>query len=257
MAGQIQLVSLTTDFGDGHYVGEIKGVIKKVNSDAQIVDVTHSVERFNVVGGAFILSRVWRHFPKNTVHMAVVDPGVGSSRKAIVIQTEYCYLLGPDNGILRWALKDQNIVRAVELDVKIVQERAGLTEVSATFHGRDVFAPTAGLLTRGVDIDTLGKRIKEIQTLDLKEDTVVHVDSFGNIITTIAMDIKPGAKLLVTHGARKFDAVGARTFSDAEAGQLIVLTGSHGLLELDVSRGSAAERLGVRAGDPIKVENAS
>ena len=256
MVDQASLVSLTSDFGEGHYVGEMKGVIKKVNVDAEIIDVTHNIERYNIVGGAFVLSRIWRYFPKNTVHMVVVDPGVGAKRKAIAIQTGYCYMLGPDNGILRWALKDQEIVRVIELDPKTVQERAGLTEVSSTFHGRDVFAPAAGLLTRGVDIDTLGRRIKEIETLDLKEDTVVHVDSFGNIITTIAKDITPGMKLQVAHGPRKFEAVGARTFSDVKPGELMVLKGSHGLLEVDVNQGNAAERLGVRAGDTIQVEYA-
>ncbi|MFH0861551.1 MAG: SAM-dependent chlorinase/fluorinase [Candidatus Altiarchaeota archaeon] len=254
MVGHVRLVSLTSDFGEGHYVGEMRGVIKKVNIDAEIVDVTHSIERYNVFGGAFVLSRIWRHFPKNTVHVVVVDPGVGSKRKAIAIETDYCFLLGPDNGVLRWALKDQEIVRVIDLDPLTVQERAGLTNVSATFHGRDVFAPAAGLLTRGVDIDTLGTRIKELQPLDLKEDTVIHVDSFGNIITTIAKDLSPGMKLQVIHGPRKFDAVGAVKFSDVNPGELVVLKGSHGLLEVDVNHGNAAERLGVRAGDSIQVE---
>jgi S-adenosyl-L-methionine hydrolase (adenosine-forming) len=256
MVGQAQVVTLTSDFGDSHYVGEMKGVIKKVNPQAEVVDVTHAVKRYNIVGGAFVLSRIWRHFPKNTVHLAIVDPGVGSKRKPLAVQTDYCMLLGPDNGILRWALKDQSVVRAVELDVRKVQERAGLSEVSSTFHGRDVFAPAAALITKGVDVDTLGRRVVEIERLDLEEDKVIHVDGFGNIITTVAKEPVPGTAVTVVHGPRRYEAQAVRTFSDAEKGALIVLTGSHGLLEVDVNQGNAAERLGVEAGDTIKVEYA-
>jgi S-adenosyl-L-methionine hydrolase (adenosine-forming) len=253
MPGQVRLITLTTDFGDSYYVGEMKGVAKKVDPEADVIDVTHSVERHNIVGGAFVLSRVWKHFPRNTAHIAVVDPGVGSLRKALAIQTDYCFLLGPDNGILRWAIKDQKVERAVELDPKVVQEKAGLTKVSATFHGRDVFAPAAALITKGVDIDALGGRAKEIDMLPLNEDTVIHVDDFGNIITTIARELVPGARVTVLHGPRQYDALCVRTFGDAEPGKLIVLTGSHGLVEVDVNQGNAAERLGVRAGDQIRI----
>jgi S-adenosyl-L-methionine hydrolase (adenosine-forming) len=250
------IITLTSDFGDSHYVGEMKGVVKKVNPVAEVIDITHSVEKYSVVDGAFILSRIWHHFPRFTVHVAVVDPGVGSMRKGIAIETEQCILVGPDNGILRWALKDQKILRAIELDIKKVQALAGLKESSSTFHGRDLFAPAAALISRDTDMDMLGSRITDLEVLDLKEDLVVHVDSFGNIITTVVKNLVPGTKVSVAHGARKYDATVVKTFSDAEAGKLIVLTGSHGLVEVDVNKGNAAERLGARAGDRIKVEDA-
>jgi S-adenosyl-L-methionine hydrolase (adenosine-forming) len=256
MIGQSRIITLTTDFGDSHYVGEMKGAAKRVNPDADVVDVTHSVEKYNVAGGAFVLSRVWRHFPRNSVHVAVVDPGVGSGRKALAIETDSCFLIGPDNGILRWALKDQAVARIVELDAAKVLRLAGLGGVSATFHGRDLFAPAAALITRGVDLDLLGPRAADIQALEIKEDAVVHVDGFGNIITTIARELAPGTRLRVTHAGRTYDAVAAGTFSDAPEGALIVLVGSHGLVEIDVNRGSAAALLGANAGDAIRVENA-
>jgi S-adenosyl-L-methionine hydrolase (adenosine-forming) len=253
MAGPMRTIALTTDFGDSHYVGEMRGVIKKVNQAAEILDVTHSVEPHNVVGGAFILSRVFRHFPKNTVHVAVVDPGVGGGRKALAIETDYCFMLGPDNGILRWALRDQQVVRAVALDPVRVQKLAGLSEVSATFHGRDVFAPAAALLTKGVDLSMMGERVQDIAALELMEDAVVHVDRFGNIITTVAREIEPGTKVTVVHNELRYEAVFVRTFGDAQPGELIVLSGSHGLLEVDVNQGSAAQRLGAKAGDRLSI----
>jgi S-adenosyl-L-methionine hydrolase (adenosine-forming) len=250
----MRTIALTTDFGDSHYVGEMRGGIKKVNPAAEIIDVTHSVEPHNVVGGAFILSRVIRHSPKNTVHVAVVDPGVGSQRRAIAIETAHCFLLGPDNGILRWALKDEDVVRAVELDAAKVQKLAGLTEVSATFHGRDVFAPAAALLTKGVDLSMMGERVTDIAPLEILEDAVVHVDRFGNIITTVAREMEPGTKVSVVHAEGRYEATYVRTFGDAPPGDLIVLTGSHGLLEVDVNQGSAAQRLGAKAGDRMRIE---
>jgi S-adenosyl-L-methionine hydrolase (adenosine-forming) len=251
------VITLTSDFGDSYYVGEMKGVLKRVSPHADIVDITHSVEKYNVVDGAFVLSRIWRHFPKNTVHVAVVDPGVGSTRKGVAVETEQCIMVGPDNGILRWALKDQKILRAVELEFNKVQTLAGMKDLSPTFHGRDLFAPAAALISRGTDIDMLGARVTDLGVLDLREDVIVHVDSFGNIITTLVKNLVPGTRVVVLHGARRYDALVVKTFSDAQPGQLIVLTGSHGLTEVDVNRGNAAERLGARAGDRITVEDAS
>jgi S-adenosyl-L-methionine hydrolase (adenosine-forming) len=256
MAIQNRLITLTSDFGPSYYVGEMKGVIKKVNEKADIIDVTHSVARHSIVEGAFILSRIWRYFPKNAIHVAVVDPGVGTNRKAVAVETDECAFMGPDNGIIRWALKGQDIVRAVELDAAKVQVLAGLKEMSSTFHGRDVFAPAAALLSRGTDLDFLGARIDDIEPLPLKENAVVHVDTFGNIITTAVCDIRPGAKVTVTHGGIRYDALAVRTFSDAPPGTLIVLLGSHGLLEVDVNLADASQLLQAKVGDEIRVENA-
>ncbi|MBD3389165.1 MAG: hydroxide adenosyltransferase [Candidatus Altiarchaeales archaeon] len=251
-----QFITLTTDFGPGYYVAEMKGVIKRVNDKAEVFDVAHNVSRYNIVEGAFILSRVWRHYPRNTVHVGVVDPRVGSERKALAVETEYCTFIGPDNGLLRWALKDQQTIRAISLDSDVIKTRAGLDGVSATFHGRDVFAPAAALITKGVDVDTLGMRLEDIEKLEVEEDRVIYVDGFGDIVTTITKEIPLGSKVKVLHGGERHDAVCVEKFSDAEPGELIVLNGSHGLVEVDVNQGNAAERLGAKSGDEIRIENA-
>jgi len=251
------LVTLTSDFGASYYVGEMKGVVKRVNPKAEVVDITHNVSRHSIVEGAFILSRAWRHFPKNTVHVAVVDPGVGSGRKAVAVETENATFIGPDNGILRWALKDETIVRSVELDAAVIRERAGVVADSATFHGRDVFAPAAALLTRGVDLDFLGKRAEDLAPLEIKPDTIVHIDGFGNIITTCAFGLRPGGKVRVVHKGSRYEARVVKTYAEAEPGRLIALIGSHGFIEVDVNQGDAARLLGAFVGDRIALEQAA
>jgi len=251
-----QIITLTSDFGSGYYVGEMKGVIKKVSPQVELIDITHHVSRHDTAEGAFILSRIWRHFPKNTIHVAVIDPGVGTDRRGVAVETDYCFLIGPDNGLLRWALMGQSIVRIVELDVQVIQQRTGLGQVSSTFHGRDVFAPAAALLSKGVDLGNLGRRINDIKGLDIREDTVVHVDGFGNVVTTIAKEIPAGSKVKVYHGARQYEAVSVKTYAEAEVGRIVVLSGSHGLIEVGLNMGSAAEKLGIAVGDKIRVEHA-
>ncbi len=253
---ETNLISLTTDFGLSYYVGEMKGRVKKVNPKAEVVDVTHSVSRHSIVEGAFILSRAWRSFPKNTVHVAVVDPGVGSGRKAVAVETENATFMGPDNGILRWALKDETVVRSVELDPALIRERAGAGEDSATFHGRDVFAPAAALLTKGVDLDFLGKRTEDLAPLEIKPDAIVHIDGFGNVITTCAYGLRPGGKVRVVHKGSRYEARTVKTYSEAEPGRLTALFGSHGFIEVAVNQGDAARLLGASVGEGIAIEQA-
>jgi S-adenosylmethionine hydrolase len=245
MAGRI--ITLTTDFGDSHYVGEMKGRILLENPDATIVDITHSIEAQNIPSAAFVLSRIWRSFPDNSIHVVVVDPGVGSGRLALAVATSGCILVGPDNGVLRWALKDLEVERVVGIDEKLFHD------VSATFHGRDVFAPAAAKLSKGADIDMLGKRVDEMKPLDIEADSVLHVDGFGNIITSVAGQIRPGEQVTVLHGGKSHEARAVRTFTDAKEGELIVLVGSHGLVEVDISLGDAAKKLKAKAGDRIQV----
>lgn len=251
-----RLITLTTDFGRGYYPAQMRGVIKKVNDKAEVVDVTHDVGRHDIVEGAFILSRITGYYPDNTVHVAVVDPGVGTDRAALAVETKRFTLIGPDNGVLKWALNGHDTVRVVALDEETVKERAGFGEVSNTFHGRDVFAPAAALITKGVDVDALGKRVDEIEKLNVKQDRVVHVDGFGNIVTTMAAEPAPGETVKVAHKGRMHDAFCVKTYGQARPGQLVVLTGSHGLLEVAVREGDAASLLGAKAGDEILMQDA-
>ena len=250
-------ITLTTDFGDGIYVPQMKGVIKKINAEIDLTDITHNVKPQNIVEGAFILSRIWDKFPKSTVHIAVVDPKVGTKRNAVAVETEYCTLIGPDNGILCWSLKDQKILRMIKIDFEKI---SGYTEnkiLSKTFHGRDIFAPCAALLCNGIDLDNLGERITDLETLQIRDNTVVHIDGFGNIITTNVLELEVGADVQITHKGKSYIAKAAETFEDGEKNELIILQGSHGLLEIDVNCGNAAKKLNAKVGDEIGVEDAS
>jgi len=250
------VITLLSDFGESYYVGEMKGVIKTIEPQADIVDITHIINPQNILEGAFVLSRAYRHFPKGTIHVAVVDPGVGSERRAIAVDTGSYFFIGPDNGLLRWSLKGEDVERIIELDQEKIMELAKKEDISPTFHGRDIFAPAAAILCRGTDIDMLGDRLTEIEGLEVDEDSIVHIDRFGNIVTTITADIPLGTRVTIIHGNRPHEGVCVRTFQDAQRGQLIVLRGSHGLLEVDVNMGNAAKMLEADVGDIIRVENA-
>jgi S-adenosyl-L-methionine hydrolase (adenosine-forming) len=250
------VVSLITDFGQGYYPGQMRAQIRRISPECDIIDITHNVTPYNVCEGAFILSRSYNFFPKNTVHVAVVDPGVGSSRLPIAAETNDYIFVGPDNGILRWALSNEKITRMISINKDKIKESAGIDDVSPTFHGRDIFAPCAALICNGTDIDHLGGRILDLEGLEIMEDTVLHVDPFGNIITTIAKEIPAGGMVRVRHGPRVYEARAVKTFAEAEPGQLIVLRGSHGMVEVDICQGNAALKYGVHAGDKIMIENA-
>jgi S-adenosyl-L-methionine hydrolase (adenosine-forming) len=241
------IVTLLTDFGtaDG-YVAEMKGVILSSAPDANVVDVSHDIAPQDVDAGRLVVARYWRRFPTGTVHVAVVDPGVGSSRAAIAVASDGRFLVGPDNGLLSPALLLPG-ARVVELPVP--------SHASPTFHGRDVFAPAAAMLLAGVPIDTLGaphdspeiRRLPEARRLPDGSigGEVVTIDRFGNAITNLLVR---GRAEVVVNGAT---LPVRRTYADVEPGAAIALTGSNGLVEIAVRDGSAAERLGLRRGAPV------
>ena len=239
------IVTLLTDFGtaDG-YVAEMKGVILSAAPNAMLVDVTHDIAAQDVEGARLTIARYWRRFPPGTVHVAVVDPGVGTARLARAVQSDGRYLVGPDNGVLSPALLIPGAT-AVELPV--------LAQAAATFHGRDVFAPAAARLAAGTPLDTLGaplhtpivRRTPEASRLPDGSivGEVISIDRFGNAITN-----------LLAHGGGAVVQVGEtaiavrRSYADVEPGALVALTGSNGLLEIAVRDGSAAERLELARG---------
>jgi S-adenosylmethionine hydrolase len=238
------IVTLLTDFGtaDG-YVAEIKGVLLTQLPDVTIVDVTHEVPAHDVESARLTVARYWRRFPRGTVHLAIVDPGVGGTRAAMAVESDGRLLLGPDNGVLSPALLASG-ARAVRLGVP---QRA-----SATFHGRDVFAPAAARLALGVALDDLGEPMHEPlvrRTPEARrladggvEGVVIAIDRFGNAITN-----------LLTLGTGAIEIEGRalplrRVYEDVEPGAPVALVGSNGLVEIAVREGSAAERLGIRRG---------
>lgn len=243
------IVTLLTDFGtaDG-YVGEMKGVILSHAPEAQLVDITHEIPAQDVELGRLTLARVWRRFPAGTVHLAVVDPGVGSARDAIAASSEGLFLVGPDNGLLSPALLASS-ARAVKLPVS--------SAASATFHGRDVFAPAAGKLAAGVALDALGpiatepiiRRMPEARRLadGSLQGVVIAVDRFGNLVTNL-IGTRTGTIVVGGHTLPL-----RRTYADVEEGQAVALVGSSGLVEIAVRNGNAAKALGAARGHEVRL----
>lgn len=249
------IVTLLTDFGtaDG-YVGAMKGSVLAIAPNARLVDVSHEVGPGDVRGGALALEAAAATFPPGTVHVAVVDPGVGTSRRAVAVATEHAVFVGPDNGLLALAARDARAV--VVLD----RVRWHRRPVSATFHGRDVFAPAAARLTAGVPLRELGSPGGSLRALDLPvvershrgfKGHVVHIDRFGNLITNLtvdhlaALERRGDAPAGMTIRRRRPLPI-LRTYGDARAGSLLALVGSSGRVEIAVRDGSAAAALGVR-----------
>jgi S-adenosylmethionine hydrolase len=241
------LITLLTDFGtsDG-YVGEVKGVLVSGAAGAMVVDISHEVRAQDVEGARLAVARYWRRFPKGTVHLVVVDPGVGSARAAIAVASDGRFLVGPDNGVLSPAL--------LALDARVV-ELPLPAHASNTFHGRDVFAPAAAALAAGARLEELGapfdspmiRRTPEARRLGdgrvLGE--VISVDRFGNLITNIvAMN---GGRVDIA--SRSLEV--RRAYSDVSAGELTALVGSLGFVEVAIRDGSAATSLAVGRGAPV------
>ena len=197
------MITLTTDFGlSDPYVAEMKGVILTINPKATIIDITHGIEKFNIRMAAFVLASAAPYFPKGTVHLTVVDPGVGTERRAIMVQTKLGYFVGPDNGVLMLAAQSQGIERIHEIS----NPNLMLPQTSSTFHGRDIFAPAAAHLDCGVKPSEFGEEIKNpVSTLfaavqqnnGVLTGEILHIDSFGNIVTNIKENNMP--KTTVCH----------------------------------------------------------
>jgi S-adenosylmethionine hydrolase len=244
------VITLLTDFGrTDSYVAEVKGVLLSLTPHAIIVDVTHDVPPGDLVAAQYVLGRVWERFPAGTVHLVVVDPGVGSARRALAVAAHGSFLVGPDNGVLTAALAH---ARIVSLPIP--------PAASATFHGRDVFAPAAAALASGTSLETLGTPVADPIRTPLPAPhreggvvvgTVLLADRFGNLITNIPMAMVPDPAAVVVGGR----SVGPlrRAFADAPTGGLLAYVGSGGTVEIALRDGSAAERLGGRRGTVVSV----
>ena len=244
------IITLTTDFGIADsYVAQMKGVILGIAPKAHIIDVSHDVAPQDIVGGAFLLSQVVGAFPRRTVHVAVVDPGVGGKREPIIIETDECLLVGPNNGVLTLAAPVYRAAYRIENPVF----RRG--EVSATFEGRDVFAPAAAQLAAGAPPSEAGRMVDEVVGVEWHEPLgdvgeVVAIDRFGNLITNFRAEHAAGAQ-----GVRmgELDAPLVRTFGDVDRGYPLAYLGSSGFIELGVREGSAAALTGAKRGSAVKV----
>ncbi len=242
-------ITLLTDFGtaDG-YVAEMKGVLTTLAQGIPLLDLTHDVPAQDVAFARLTLARYWRRFPVGTVHVAIVDPGVGTSRAAIAVCSEGRFLVGPDNGVLSPAL--------FALDARVVSLTVD-AKASPTFHGRDIFAPAAALLARGASLEMLGESFTEPVRLRTPQprrtpDGTLHgeiltIDRFGNAITNLAA--RDGVAVQV--GGHEVRLV--RTYGEAAPGELIALVGSSGFVEIAVRDGHAAARLRLSRGQPVEL----
>ena len=258
------IVTLTTDFGASEYVAAMKGVILGINREANIVDVRHDVAPGHVSEGAFAMFHATPHFPF-AVHVGVVDPGVGTSRRGVAVVCEGAVFVGPDNGVLMPAARRMGIK-----DIRHLTNAAYWRHpVHPTFHGRDVFAPVAAHLTLGAKVADLGPSIRDVVELDFgrPEETarglaaeVIYVDRFGNVVTNVpGADAESrwpyGATVRVNVASHDFAATFFRTYAMAAPGAFLLTIGSHGFLEIAANGDSAARRTGVRARDRVVVED--
>jgi S-adenosyl-L-methionine hydrolase (adenosine-forming) len=254
------IITLLTDFGqsDG-YVGALKGIILSINPDATLIDITHDISPQQIPQGGFILSQAAPYFPKGTIHLAVVDPGVGSaSRRPVVVETTRHLFVGPDNGIFGQVLAGERIRRVIHLTNREYHR----SEVSPTFHGRDIFAPVAAHLSTGCEVDLLGERVDGIKrgtivkprrSGDVMTGAILHIDRFGNLITNVPSRHLTSGKVTITAGGAVITRF-VKTYGDAHEGEIVALIGSSGLMEIAKRDGSAACELGLAIGAEIRVK---
>ena len=259
------IVTLTTDFGlSDHYVGVMKGAIVNVNPEVDIVDICHDIRAYDVLEGAFAIANSYRYFPPRSIHVVVVDPGVGSARRPLLVAADKYYFIAPDNGVL-------SLIFAREQDVLVRHITAThyfLDPVSQTFHGRDVFAPVAGWLSRHVEPEKFGDAITDFVRFAppqakrindrLLKGVVLRADRFGNLMTNLTPADLPQ---LFTETPPPFKIVVGKTeitqlklsYSEGASGEVFAILGSSGYLEIAANRGSAAQALGAGKGSEVGV----
>ncbi len=255
-------ITLTTDFGTSdHFVGTMKGVILGIAPWVRIVDITHEIPAFDLNEGAFAIAQAWRYFPKGSIHVVVVDPGVGSARRPILCEAEGQFFIAPDNGVLSMIYDSSRHKVRVLSNTKLF-----LKNVSKTFHGRDVFAPAAAHLAQGVAPAKFGKVIHDpVRNFLMKparlsrhdwSGVVLKTDRFGNLITNFHIDEFPEVREKSIELRVGLETVArlVRAYAESAAGELFVIVGSSGYLEVAVNQGSAAQRLGVGTGSPVELE---
>ena len=268
------IITLTTDFGTADpYAGVMKGVILGINSGATIVDITHEIQPQSILEGAFVIGTSHRFFPTGTVHVVVVDPGVGTSRDALLLATPSAFFLAPDNGVLSRVMgegfPDEPDVSegrvAVPADHKayrLTNPEFWLHPVSSTFHGRDVFAPGAGHLSLGVPVNQLGEEVQSLAWLPSPRPVwdggsikgrVVHVDRFGNLVTDIpASQLPRSVQVTIEVGGLQIQGLSP---SYSEGDTILAIIGSVDTLEVSVKNGNAAGQLGAKVGDAVRVSD--
>jgi S-adenosylmethionine hydrolase len=250
------IVTLTSDFGTvDFYVAAMKAALLRTCPDARLIDVTHNVPRHDILCGSITLERAVDGFPPGTVHLAVVDPGVGTDRRILVARVKEQTIVCPDNGLVTWAWRRHGGGRAFELKWRPVRTP------SDTFHGRDIMGPAAGMIASGTHIGELARPIDDPVLLDVTptdgsagQARVIHVDVFGNATTNLSRELLGQRRIRAVRASGRDLGRLRRTYWDVAPGKPLALIGSSGLLEVAVRDGSAAQELAVRVGDEVEVE---
>ena len=252
------IIALLTDFGTKDYfVGAMKGVISQIDENAKIIDITHEIEPQNIDSASFNLRACYKNFPEKTIFVAVVDPGVGSDRRAILVETPDYYFIAPDNGLLSFVFYESSYLGVIH----IKNEKFFNKPVSKTFHGRDIFAPVAAHLSKGVKPEEFGDEIndfvvseelgpRKISAAEI-EAQIIHIDHFGNIITNLTRrDLTENFYLEIDN--QRIEIL-KNFYAEAEKDEVFMIFGSAGFLEIVAFQNSAQKKLNVRNGDKIKV----
>lgn len=264
------MIALMTDYGyKDPYVGVVKAVIKSINPEAEIIDITHGIERHNIVEAAIALAVSAKYFPRDTIFVVVVDPGVGGPRRSIVIETNNYILIGPDNGSLSLLALRDGIKRVIDIS----GSKYTLQRISHTFHGRDIFAPVAGWISRGIPLEEIGVEVDpgSIVRIDFEEPyidphsrsarlRVLYVDVYGNIMTNMEEDrhlyhLSPriGSKIEIKTATGIYQCTYETTFSKVPVGELVCYVNSWGFLEIAVNQGDAARLMRLKHGDSLEI----
>ncbi len=259
----IPVIVLMTDFGEqDFFVGSMKGVILKINSQAKVVDLTNALPSFNVRVADFVLSNCYRYFPKGTIFVIVVDPGVGSKRKILLVKTRDYFFLAPDNGVLTSVLKQTSFLQIFSVE----NSKYFLNKISSTFHGRDVFAPVAAWLSRGTPCEEFGPSISTYQTLKVAlprqsageiEGEIIYIDKFGNAITNIPLEMVKNLiqekKLILKIKEMEIPVNFYESYTQGEEGEVFLIIGSLYYLEIACNQISLAKKLNLTLGEKFKV----
>lgn len=256
-----QVITLTTDFGlEDYYVGAMKGVMLNIAPDARFVDISHEIPPQDIMAGAWVLQNTVDLYPENTVHLTVVDPGVGTERKPVALKIGDHFFVGPDNGLFSLLTKD-NDFEAVHL----TNSDFWPSSQSNTFHGRDIFAPVAAHLSAGVELTELGEPLNELETYrwaspvadkDGLEGWIIHIDKFGNLITNLSAGIIEeviGQQNIKIYVGNTILTDIVDTFADVVEGEPAAYIGSSGMLEIAINKGDAQQMLGVKKGAQISL----
>ncbi len=256
------IITLVTDFGTrDHYVASMKGVILKINPRCRMIDVTHQVTPHDIQEGAFVLANAYSYFPKGTIHLAVVDPGVGGARKPVLLVTQDYYFVGPDNGLFTMIPQKENVEQIIVLD----RQKYHLSRVSTTFHARDIFAPVAAHLSLGIRPNVFGYETNSIKEFKFQKPIskegkllgeILHVDTFGNLVSNIdegeLIRFARGRPFVIRAG-RKSIAGLKGGYWEGKKGEPIALFGSGGFLEISVREENAQRVLKMKRRDPIQI----